>query len=138
MACAFPKVPMFRQTMASEWTAAALGLVIVGLHIAWFLASARQSEVLSGLGGSVTVLGILVAAQPYIRKGVRQAGREQAGLEEARGDCQHPDAEREDAEAAGVRHVLKERVVGVALIGAGSILNAYGPAIASALNFRGS
>ena len=88
--------------------------------------------------GSVTVLGILVAAQPYIRKGVRQAGREQAGLEEARGDRQHPDAESKDAEAAGVRHVLKERVIGVALIGAGSILNAYGSAIASALKLRGS
>ena len=115
-----------------------MGLVVLGLHLAWFLASAHQSEVLSGLGGSVTVLGILVAAQPYIRKGVRQAGREQPGFEEARGDRQHPDAEREDAEAAGVRHVLKERVVGVALIGAGSILNAYGSAIASALKFRGS
>ena len=84
------------------------------------------------------MLGILVAAQPYIRKGVRQAGREQAGLEEARGDRQHPDAESKDAEAAGVRHVLKERVIGVALIGAGSILNAYGPAIASILKLRGS
>lgn len=135
---ALQKAPMFRQTMASEWTAAAFGIFIVGLHLAWFLASARQSEVLSGLGGSVTVLGILVAAQPYIRKGVRQAGREQAGLEEARGDRQHPDAESKEAEAAGVRHVLKERVIGVALIGAGSVLNAYGPAIASILKLRGS
>lgn len=73
---------MFRTLMASEWTAAVLGLVVLGLHLAWFLVSARQSEVLSGLGGSVTVLGILVAAQPYIRKGVRQAGREQAAIED--------------------------------------------------------
>ena len=129
---------MFRQTMASEWTAAALGVFILAAHLKWFFVSSHQSEVLSGLGGSVTVLGIMVAAQPYIRKGVRQAGREQAGLEEARGDRQHPDAGHEDAEAAGVRHVLKERVVGVALIGVGSLLNAYGPAIASALRFRGS
>ena len=129
---------MFRQAMANELTAAALGILVLAAHLEWFLVSSQQSQVLSGLGGSVTVLGILVAAQPYIRKGVRQAGREQAGLEEARGDRQHPDAEGKDAEAAGVRHVLKERVIGVALIGIGSILNAYGPAIASALKLRGS
>ena len=123
--------------MASEWTAAALGVAVLAVHLGWFAASSRQSEVLSGLGGSITVLGILVAAQPYIRKGVRQAGREQAGLEDARGDRQQPDAEHEEAEAAGVRHVLKERVVGVALIGLGSLLNAYGPAIATALDLKG-
>ena len=44
---------------------------------------------------------------------------------------------REDPEAEGVRHVLKERVVGVLLIGAGSLLNGYGPALASALSLRG-
>lgn len=126
---------MLRRVTASEWTAAVLGALVVAAHVYWFVASEHQAEVLSGLGGSLTVLGILVATQPYIRKGVRQAGREQAGLEDNAGGVR----EREgDAEYEGVRHVIKERVVGVVLIGSGSLLNGYGPAIASVLHLKGS
>lgn len=119
--------------MSNEWTAAVLGIVVVAAHVFWFFGSEHQGEVVSGLGGSVTVVGILVAAQPYIRKGVRQAAREQAGLEDPRAVRRQRDREHEAAEAEGVRHVLKERVVGVALVGGGSILNAYGPALATAI-----
>ena len=61
--------------MASEWTAAALGIAILVVHA--------------------------------IMQGDRR---------------QHD--EREDPETEGVRHVLKERVVGVVLIGLGSLLTA--------------
>ena len=87
---ALQKAPMFRQTMASEWTAAAFGIFIFGLHFAWFLSSARQSEVLSGLGGSVTVLGILVAAQPTSAKGCAKPDASRRALRMRRGIAKTP------------------------------------------------
>ena len=122
--------------MASEWTAAGIGIVSFVVHVLWFQEADHQAEVLSGFGGALTVLGILVAAQPYIRKGVRQAGREQAGLTEPMGDQKRP--EDEPAEIEGIRHVIKERIVGVLLVAIGSLLNGYGPALGSALRLRGS
>ena len=69
-----------RRIIASEWTAAALTVAVVALHFWWFVHSAKQAEVLSGLGGALTIIGVFVAAQPYIRKGLIETAREQIGL----------------------------------------------------------
>ena len=127
-----------RRIIASEWTAACLTIFVIAFHAWWFGHSAKQAEVLSGLGGALTILGVFVAAQPYIRKGLIETGREQIGLHPPGETQRQMHDEEEDAEAEGVRHVLQERVAGVILISLGSLLNGYGPAIASWFSLRGS
>lgn len=127
-----------RRFIASEWTAAGLTVFVVGLHVWWFEKSAKQAEVLSALGGALTVLGVFVAAQPYIRKGLIETAREQIGLHPPGETQRQMHDEESDAEFEGVRHVVQERVAGVLLISLGSLLNGYGPAIGSWLSLRGS
>jgi hypothetical protein len=105
----------------------------VGSHVWWFAQSDHQGDVVAGFGGALTVVGILVAAQPYIRKGLIQAAREQVGLHDHEQQRREEGSRQEEAEAESVSHVIKERVVGVLLIGLGSMLNGYGTAIARAL-----
>lgn len=127
-----------RGLFSSEWTAVGIGAVMLLLHGWWFWTSNHQAEVLSGFGAALTVLGVFVAAQPYIGKGLYETAREQVGI------CNPGDSPRleplqdEETESEGVRHVLKERVYGVILISVGSVLNGYGPALARALSLRGS
>lgn len=129
---------MVRTIFASEWLVATLCIILLLLHIWWFVVSAHQGDVLSGLGGCLAALGIFVATQPYIRKGLLETAREQAGLHHPGERHEEGSARQGEAEEEGVRHVVKERVVGVALIAVGSMLNGYGPAIAHLLLLRGS
>ena len=124
-----------RRIFASEWTAAAAGLSALAVHVWWFLGSEHQGDILTGMGGFLAVLGIFVAAQPYIRKGLVQTAREQVGLEKPWE--QHEEKEDVEAEREGINHVMKERVAGVVLIAAGSLLNGYGIALARLLNLKG-
>jgi hypothetical protein len=119
--------------LSSEWTAAAIGLVGLTLHLWWFVDSYHQGDVLTGLGGFLAALGIYIAAQPYIRKGVVETAREQVGLDNGA----NSQIKEEEAEQEGVRHVLKERVVGVILIACGSMLNGYGMELARLFSLRG-
>ena len=128
---------MSKKVLSNEWTAVALGLGALGLHLWWFAFSDHQGDVLTGLGGSLAALGIFVAAQPYIRKGLIETAREQVGLQDTEEKIRQLEAKEENAEKEGVRHVLKERVVGVLLIAAGSMLNGYGVAIARLISLKG-
>ena len=127
---------MAKAILSNEWTAAIVGLAVLGLHLWWFAGSKHQGDVLTGAGGFLAALGIFVAGQPYIRKGLIKTAREQVGLQDTE-ESRQIDAHEDEAEKEGVRHVLKERVVGVLLIAAGSMLNGYGVAIARLLSLKG-
>lgn len=129
---------MKRSILASEWTAAALGIAVLVLHVVWFVGSEHQGDVFTGLGGSLAALGIFVAAQPYIRKGLIQTAREQVGLPDTEERSREVPSREDEAENEGVHHVLKERVIGVVLIAAGSLLNGYGVAISRLLSLKGA
>lgn len=127
-----------RTILASEWLAAALGVSLLLLHLFWLSRSEHQSDVSSGLGGALAALGIYIATQPYIRKGLTETAREQAGLDQPGERHKQANARQDEAEGEGVRHLVKERVVGVLFIAVGSVLNGYGPAIGHWLALRGS
>ena len=122
-----------KRWLASEWTALGALVVVLLCHAAWFEVSDHQGDVLTGLGGSMTLVGVFVAAQPYIRKGLAKTAREQAGLE----SLVDASAHQEEAESEALRHVVQERIAGVTLIGVGSLLNGYGLAIARLFGLKG-
>lgn len=127
----------------SYWTPILVGLALLGLHLAWAIRwdPARRGEIVTGFGASLIVLGLFVAARPYIR-----AGRE--GMY-AQARPRHPGAfavsheatvrfrEHVDAtERERRRDVDAERIYAVAVIVVGTLLNGYGPVLVRILGFE--
>ena len=101
---------MAKRILSNEWTAVALALATLALHLWWLVVGDHQVDVLTRLGGFLAALGIFVAAQPYIRKGLIETAREQVGLDDTKDASKRVAAEENEAEKEGVRHVLMERV----------------------------
>ena len=141
---------MMRRLALSYWTPTFAGLVLLGLHLAWAIRwdPARRGEIVTGFGACMIVLGLLVAARPYIRAGVRQLVDAEVGprppdrLRDAlEAQFQRPvivpdellyliDGARYASKRGEIRRdVLAERVIAVAVIGTGTLLNGYGPAL---------
>lgn len=122
---------MMRRLATSNWIAAVLGMTIVAVHVAWAVwwEPTKRGEILTGFGASLIVLGLLVAARPFLTTGLEAAIDREASaapspiLSGARTD--DPDLLRRRAEAKG--YILAERVVAVLLIAGGTLLNGYGP-----------
>lgn len=134
----------FRTIASSYWTALALGALAIFLHVRWYVVDkAAGGEVVSGFGAVLVVLGVFVGSRPYIRAGV--AGLIEAGLPAlGAGFLIGPDTYREHQELVEkvrpqvTRDVWAERVVAVAIVILGTLLNGYGPLLARVLNLRGS
>ena len=111
----------------------AIGAVIVVLHAFWFAQSQYRADVISGLGVALADLGVFVTAQPFIRLGITRTALQQYDVdsETKPKDLSAPVDEAE-------RHVLKERVVGVVLIAAGTLFNGYAGALDHLLSSRRS
>lgn len=99
---------------------------------------AAGGEVVSGFGAVLVVLGVFVGSRPYIRAGV--GGLIEAGLPAlGAGFLIGPDTYRKHQELVEkvrpqvTRDVWAERVVAVAVVILGTLLNGYGPLIARLL-----
>lgn len=121
---------MLRRLALSYWTPIGLGVVLFGTHLAWAIrwAPGKRGEVVTGFGACLIVLGLLVAARPYLR-----AGREVATADAMKpllgsiafGDTTYDEAR--EAERPHVRRdVIAEREIAVAVIIVGTLLNGYG------------
>lgn len=111
-----------------------LGLVLAALHLAWGIWGEphHRGEVVSGYGSCLIVLGLLVAARPYVLGG-REAATSRAmkpSLHHATMSHEHsaPSHQEREAERAQVRSsVIAERETSVVMIAIGTLLNGYGP-----------
>ena len=127
--------PPWKRVALSYWTAVAIGLALLTLH-AWWFAGCRampRAEVVSGFGAAMTVLGVFVAARPFIRMGV-------AGMASSLVYTPGPGfliddegvvlGQMQAAHQARARQlepdVRAERIVAVLVAAAGTLLNGYG------------
>ncbi|MCJ2074784.1 hypothetical protein MKK68_03845 [Methylobacterium sp. E-016] len=139
---------MMRRLALSYWTPIGAGLVLLSLHLAWAIRwePSKRGEVVTGFGACLIVLGLLIAARPYIRSGMRHFVDAEVGPPPAdrlrdylAAQTQIPkivsgelmylvDGARYASKRAEVRRdVLAERAVAVVVIAAGTLLNGYGP-----------
>ena len=131
-----------RTVVASYWTALVLGVVAVFLHVRWYTVDkAPGSEVVSGFGASLVVLGVFVGSRPYIRSGI--IGMIQSALPKNRtphygspetGNEHRKRVEKERPKVT--RDIWAERVVAVAIVILGTLLNGYGSLISQTLDLR--
>jgi hypothetical protein len=134
---------MMRRLALSYWTPPLAGLVLLALHLVWAIRwePGRRGEIATGFGACLIVLGLLVAARPYIR-----AGRE--GMY-AQARPRHPGSFAIPHEAtvrfrervAATEHerrrdVDAERIYAVVVIVVGTLLNGYGPALVRLFGFE--
>ena len=68
---------MIRKLFASDWTAAAVGALILLVHAFWFARSQYHADVISGFGVAIADLGVFVTAQPFIRQGITRTAHQQ-------------------------------------------------------------
>jgi hypothetical protein len=116
----------------SYWTLLVVGIVLLGVHICWFVRTSinQRPEAVSGFGAVLVLFGIVLAARPFLRKGFR------AGIAEMTGKAMPPqygmfvtdekyDADHEAKRPQVQADVIAERVVGVVLITVGTILSGW-------------
>lgn len=120
----------------SHWTALAAGIVIFVLHVCWLIRVSpdHRLEVVSGFGAMLIVLGIWVAALLFLRKGLKKTAAD--SMPPLVGSFATPpeyDESREGQRPQARRDVTDERVLGVAAIAIGTILNGYAAPVARTL-----
>ncbi len=124
-----------RAAAASYWTAGAAWAVMSALHWRWLWRSAHAGDVLSAYGAGLVVLGVWVAARPYLRNGLEPwiaAVLPQDQATYAVGNSYSSDlAEAQSRARPGVtRDVWAERVVAVGVVVVGTLLNGWGTPLA--------
>jgi hypothetical protein len=114
------------------WTWAVYGglfAILVGGHVLWFLA-AHDAAIGPRLGAAITGLGIVVAARPYFRTGLRATvDRQLPGRLSAHSSSEllkQQAAEHNIARPGIVHDIVAEKIVGVGLILFGALFNGYG------------
>ncbi|CAA2161158.1 hypothetical protein MBRA_06318 [Methylobacterium brachiatum] len=135
------RAAMYRRLALSYWTPVVLGAVMLGLHLAWAIRwePAKRGEVVTGFGACLIVLGLLVAARPYLTTGLKGAIDKEASAEPSailsggRTDDPHLIARRTEAKG----YIIAERVVAVVVIAVGTLLNGYGPPLVRWLGLEG-
>lgn len=134
---------MLRKLAVSYWAVGLFAIAMAVLHVWWLLQTDHAGEVLSGLGAMLQAIGLLVAAGPFIRTGLR-------GMAEQQVQAPQPpyldDNEYSITRAAQTAYKAKikaalpdvwaERVVAVVVIALGTLLNGYGTPIARLLGMR--
>lgn len=124
------------RTAAASYTMTVVAFVVMtALHLRWLHRSAHAGEVLSAYGAGVVVLGVLVGSRPYLRAGVADL-IERDMPEGGAGVFGGPvyDAEmgelRRKALPGVTLDVWAERVIAVATVVAGTLLNGWGTPLA--------
>jgi hypothetical protein len=122
-----------RRITLSYWSVAAVAVVVGTLHVLWFVHSvpAQRGEVVTGFGAALIVLGLWVAARPYIRSGIEVAtGQAMSPLlgtfAMPAGQSREYHAQREAQRPQIRRDVIAERIIAVVVIAVGTLLNGYG------------
>lgn len=131
--------------MTQSYTLASIGLgaLVIVLHAWWLSRSDHAGEVLSACGAAIVVVGLFVAAVPFLRAGVEAAAREKV---QAPQGAYYDSAVGAFAQAAQAAYLAKveaaipgiwtERVVAVAIVIVGTLLNGYGTPIARVLGMK--
>ena len=123
--------------LVSYWTAIFAWVVMTVLHLRWLHRSTHAGDVISAYGAGLTVLGLLVAARPFLKMGVDRTARSQ--VPQLPFAFAAPDTEegmrpfREHQEAAFRyfrREIIAERVIAVAVVVVGTLLNGWGTPLA--------
>ncbi len=134
----------WKRVATSYWTAAALGLFIAAVHGWWLVKSDHAGEVISGFGAALVVLGLFVAARPFVELGVRGMAAQQVQapqftpLFDSEGTIirEAKAAYQKNIDAA-VPAVIVERVLAVLVVVTGTLLNGYGAPLARLLGLHG-
>lgn len=126
---------LLRVAAASYTTAIAAFVVMTTLHLRWLHRSAHAGDVLSAYGAGVVVLGVLVGSRPYLRTGVArliERDMPDGGAGVFGGPVYDAEVARLRREAlAGVTlDVWAERVIAVAIVVVGTLLNGWGTPLA--------
>lgn len=134
---------MMRRLALSHWTPAFAGLGLLVVHLAWgaWWEPAKRGEIATGYGACLIVLGLLVAARPYIRAGrtalYAQARPRHPGAFAISEETSRKFHEQVKAtEPQRRRDVDAERIYAVAVIAAGTLLNGYGPPLVRLLGLE--
>jgi hypothetical protein len=123
-------VERVRAAAASYWTIGAAWAVMSALHWRWLWRSTHAGDVLSAYGAGLVVLGLLVAARPFIRAGVRRMAEQQAIPPQSPIWPEGAWAKYEAKVLAAVPDVWAERVVAVGVVVIGTFLNGWGTPLA--------
>ena len=122
---------LLRSLALSDRTIVITGAMLAGAHVAWgvWLEPTKRGEILTGFGACLIVLGLLVAARPYLATGLDALVDKEASAAPAPvlsgGRTDAPNLLAKRAEARD--NILAERVTAVLVIGTGTLLNGYGP-----------
>ena len=124
-----------RAAAASYWTAVAAWAVMSALHWRWLWRSAHAGDVLSAYGAGLVVLGLLVAARPFIRAGVRPTAIQSVAAQAPQtfgygGPRPEAYAAHDARVGAAMPDVWAERVVAVGVVVVGTLLNGWGTSLA--------
>ena len=124
-----------RDAAASYWTAGFAYIVMSALHWRWLWRSTHASDVLSAYGAGLVVLGLLVAARPFIRAGVRRMAEQDVqapqfgGWATAEYVAEGWAAYRIRVDAV-IPDVWAERVAAIGVLVVGTLLNGWGTPLA--------
>ena len=131
----------FRRIVSSYWTALALGVVALALHVRWYVVDkAPGAEVVSGFGAVVVAITITAIGASLLLPGALDRATAGAAPQDFRMFWHKHDPEagsKRDALLAEVRlEIIVERLVigGAVLIG--TLLNGYGALVARLLGLR--
>ena len=137
---------MMRRLALSYWTPILAGLVLLGLHLVWAIRwdPARRGEIATGFGACLIVLGLVVAARPYVRAGRGATVAHNMppldglflGPDQTAEEMEAEIAEREAERVRIAKDVVAEREVAVVVIAIGTLLNGYGPALVRLLGLE--
>ena len=122
-----------RQGASSYWTVAVVSAAVTVMHLVWLMRSDHAGEVVSGFGSVLVVLGVWVAAFPFIRHGLTRVVDQMPRVS----DVVLPEfrsmalrREERDERAKQRRDQIDERIWGVAIVLLGTLLNGYGAPLA--------
>ena len=123
-----------RAALASCWTAGIAWGVMTALHGRWLVRSTHAGDVLSAYGAGLVVLGVLVGSRPYLRAGFTglvQAGLPRPPIVPIGGGFGKTIVAQIHAERPRVvLDVLAERILAVALVVLGTLLNGWATPLA--------
>lgn len=135
---------MLRRLALSYWTPITFGVALLGLHLAWAIRwePTKRGEAVTGFGACLIVLGLLVGSRPYIRSGLQAVAAQQAfpphfAAYESDETIAEKIGAHEARTVAATPDVIAERVIAVAVIVIGTLLNGYGSALVRWLGWEG-
>jgi hypothetical protein len=125
--------PAWKRVVLNYWTPIVLGVALLVPHAWWFaLCSAdTRSEPVAGFGALMIVLGLLVAARPFVLTGIRGTARQSVPVPYLgtfampEGHARRTKEAHERRISKAVPGVIAERVVAVIVVAVGTLVNGY-------------